>query len=145
MMDNLERVPDGLTVEDGARIVARLGELGLDAVEVSGGNGGGGDFNTRLAVGSKEPEAYFRSLASRAKAATHLPVMAVGGFRTRSVMEDVLSAGDADLISLCRPLIREPDLPARLQSGEATQAACISGGRCWPEGMGQGIGCKCAS
>jgi 2,4-dienoyl-CoA reductase-like NADH-dependent reductase (Old Yellow Enzyme family) len=143
MMDNLERVPDGLTVEDGARIVARLDGLGLDAVEVSGGDGGGADFNQRFAVGSKVPEAYFRALASRAKAATDLPVVAVGGFRSRSVMEGVLSAGDADLISMCRPLIREPDLPNRLQSGEVTKAACISGGRCWPEGMGQGIGCRC--
>lgn len=143
MMDNLERVPGGLTEEDGALIVSRLSDLGLDAVEVSGGNGGGADFNTRLAVGSKQPEGYFRSLASKAKGATHLPVIAVGGFRTKSVMEDVLSARDADLISLCRPLIREPRLPCLLKDGQATASACISGGRCSPERLGQGISCKC--
>jgi 2,4-dienoyl-CoA reductase-like NADH-dependent reductase (Old Yellow Enzyme family) len=58
-------------------------------------------------------------------------------------MDEVLASGDADLISLCRPLIREPDLPNRLRTGEAAVAACISGGRCWPKGMGQGIGCRC--
>jgi 2,4-dienoyl-CoA reductase-like NADH-dependent reductase (Old Yellow Enzyme family) len=116
----------------------------LDAIEVSGGYGGGqSDFNGRLAVGSKVPEAYFRPLARRAKAATHLPVILVGGLRSRAVMQDVLASGDADLLSLCRPLIREPDLPNRLQSREATAAACISGGRCWPKGMGQGIACRC--
>jgi 2,4-dienoyl-CoA reductase-like NADH-dependent reductase (Old Yellow Enzyme family) len=144
MMDNVDRVPDGLTLEDGARIVARLSDFGLDAVEISGGYSGGGDFISRLAVGTKSPEAYFRSLARRAKAATHLPVILVGGLRSREVMDDVLASGDADLIALCRPLIREPDLPNRLRTGEATVAACISGGQCWPEGMGQGIGCKCA-
>jgi 2,4-dienoyl-CoA reductase-like NADH-dependent reductase (Old Yellow Enzyme family) len=144
MMDNLERVPDGLTLEGGARIVARLADMRLDAIEVSGGYGGGqSDFNGRLAVGSKVPEAYFRPLARRAKAATHLPVILVGGLRSRAVMQDVLASGDADLLSLCRPLIREPDLPNRLQSREATAAACISGGRCWPKGMGQGIACRC--
>jgi 2,4-dienoyl-CoA reductase-like NADH-dependent reductase (Old Yellow Enzyme family) len=143
MMDNLERVPDGLTPDDGARIVARLADLGLDALEVSGGYGGGADFNTRVGVGSKMPEAYFRPLARRAKAATHLPVILVGGLRSRAMMDDVLATGDADLISLCRPLIREPDLPNRLESGQATVAACISGGRCWPKEMGQGIACKC--
>lgn len=143
MMDNLDRVPDGLTPDDGAWIVAHLADLGLDAVEISGGVGGGSDFNTRLGIGSKEPEAYFRSLARRAKAATTLPVILVGGLRSRAVMDDVLAAGDADLIALSRPLIREPDLPNRLQSGQATAAACISGGRCWPRGMGQGIGCRC--
>jgi 2,4-dienoyl-CoA reductase-like NADH-dependent reductase (Old Yellow Enzyme family) len=143
MMDNLERVPDGLTPDEGARIVARLADLGLDAVEVSGGDGGGEDFNVRLAVGTKVPEAYFRPLARRAKAVTELPVLLVGGLRSRATMDGVLAAGDADLISLCRPLIREPDLPERLRSGRAVAAACIAGGRCWPKGMGQGIGCKC--
>jgi 2,4-dienoyl-CoA reductase-like NADH-dependent reductase (Old Yellow Enzyme family) len=143
MEDNLERVPDGLTADDGARIAGRLAGLGLDAVEISGGYGGGSDFNTRLAVGSREPEAYFRPLARRAKAATRLPVNLVGGLRSRAVMDDVLASGDADLISLCRPLIREPDLPNRLRTGQATTSACISGGRCWPRGMGQGIRCRC--
>lgn len=144
MMDNLDQVPDGLTPDDGARIAAQLADFGLDAVEVSGGYGGGqSDFNVRLAVGSRLPEAYYRPLARRAKAATHLPVILVGGLRSRAVMEEVLARGDADQISLCRPLIREPDLPNRLRTGQATAAACISGGRCWPKGMGQGIGCKC--
>jgi len=142
MADNLDWVPDGLRPEDGARIVSQLAGLGLDAVEVSGGYGDS-DFNQRMTVGSKVPEAYFRSFARRAKAATHLPVILVGGLRSRSVMDDVLSSGDADLIALCRPLIREPDLPNRLRSGEATVAACISGGRCWPKGMGEGIRCRC--
>jgi 2,4-dienoyl-CoA reductase-like NADH-dependent reductase (Old Yellow Enzyme family) len=143
MMDNLEKVPDGLTPDDGAQIVARLAGFGLDAVEVSGGYGGGSDFNTRLAVGSKAPEAYFRPLARRAKAVTELPVILVGGLRSRAMMDEVLALGDADILSLCRPLIREPDLPNRLQRGEATEAACISGGRCWARDKGQGISCKC--
>jgi 2,4-dienoyl-CoA reductase-like NADH-dependent reductase (Old Yellow Enzyme family) len=143
MMDNLEQAPDGLTPDDGARIVERLADLGLDAVEVSGGYGGDSDFNARLAVGSKAPEAYFRSLAHRAKAASRLPVILVGGLRSRRVMDEVLATGDADMISLCRPLIREPDLPKRLQSGAALEAACISGGRCWAKDLGQGISCRC--
>ena len=143
MMDNIDQVPDGLTPEDGARIVARLDDFGLDGVEVSGAYDGPGRFNVQMGVGTKIPEAYFRPLARRAKAATDLPVMLVGGLRSRKVMDDVLASGDADFISLCRPLIREPHLPNRLRAGEATVAACISGGRCWPEGLGQGIRCRC--
>ena len=144
MSDNLDRVPDGLTPDDGARIAGRLAGLGLDAIEVSGGSGGGqGDFNGRLGVGTRVHEAYFRPLARRAKAATHLPVILVGGLRSRAVMDEVLASGDADLISLCRPLICEPDLPHRLQSGQADASDCISGGRCWTDRLGQGIGCKC--
>lgn len=143
MMDDPERVPDGLTAEDARYIVSRLADLQLDAVEVSGGISHGGDFNSRLGVGAKAPEAYFRTLARLAKKATHLPIILVGGLRSRVVMDDVLESGDADLISLCRPLIRDPALPRRLRHAEATASACISGGRCWPRGMGQGIRCQC--
>lgn len=143
MADNGERMSDGLTGDDGARIVARLADLGLDAVEISGGAAGGqGDYNVRQGAGSQAPKAYFRPLARLAKAVTHLPVILVGGLRSRAVMEEVLASGDADLISLSRPLIREPDLPRRLQSGEATASACVSCGRCWAEGPGEGIRCK---
>jgi 2,4-dienoyl-CoA reductase-like NADH-dependent reductase (Old Yellow Enzyme family) len=145
MIDNPDCVAGGLTAEDGARIVGHLADWKLDAVEISGGDSGGEDFNGRLGVGSKVPEAYFRPFARRAKSATTLPVILVGGLRSRAVMDDVLQANDADLISLCRPLIREPDLPNRLRSGESTGSACISGGRCWAAGMGEGIRCKCES
>jgi len=145
MTDNLDLVPDGLTPEEGAAIVAQMAGLGLDAVEISGGDSGGGDFNGRLGVGSKVGEGYFRPLARLAKAATHLPVILVGGLRSRAIMDEILAAGDADLIALCRPLIREPDLPNRLRSGAAAVATCISGGRCWPKGLGEGIACKCGT
>jgi 2,4-dienoyl-CoA reductase-like NADH-dependent reductase (Old Yellow Enzyme family) len=41
-----------------------------------------------------------------------------------------VNSGDADLISMSRPFIRQPDLIARWQRGEATAAACISCNRC---------------
>jgi 2,4-dienoyl-CoA reductase-like NADH-dependent reductase (Old Yellow Enzyme family) len=145
MVDNLEQIPGGLSLEDGARIVSHLADFGLDAVEISGAHGGGADFNILKGIKAHETEAYFRPLARQAKAATELPVILVGGLRSKNVMEDVLASGDADLISLCRPLIREPDLPNRMQKGETSVAACISGGRCWAKGLGEGIRCRCES
>lgn len=144
MIDNPERVPGGLTLDDGTRIVGRLAEMGLDAVEVSSGDGGGTtNFSIRRGVGTRHPEAYFRRLAQRARAATPLPLILVGGLRTRAVIDEVLTSGDADFVAMCRPLIREPDLPRRLLAGQAAAAACHSCGRCWPNGMGEGIACKC--
>ena len=41
-----------------------------------------------------------------------------------------LDSGDADLISMCRPFIREPDLILRWERGDTAPAKCISCNRC---------------
>jgi 2,4-dienoyl-CoA reductase-like NADH-dependent reductase (Old Yellow Enzyme family) len=141
MMDGVE---GGLTPEEAVQIVAALDEMGLDALEISGGVGGGRRYlNTRPGVLSGIDEAYFRPLARQARPVTRLPIMLVGGLRSQQTMEEVLASGDADFISLCRPFICEPDLPNRLRLGQQQEAACISANCCWPETLGEGIACKC--
>jgi 2,4-dienoyl-CoA reductase-like NADH-dependent reductase (Old Yellow Enzyme family) len=137
-------VAGGLTLAESVEVVAALEDLGLDGVEVSGGITGGEIQNSRKGVRTVEDEAYFRAFAQAARTATALPVMLVGGLRSRGVMDDVLSSGDADFISLCRPLICEPDFPRRLKAGRS-RSSCISANRCWPEGMAEGIACHCFS
>ena len=89
----------------------------------------------------KEP--YFRPLAQAARSVTKLPILLVGGLRSRHEMEDVLTSDDADFISLCRPLICEPDLPKRMRLSLTERARCISGNRCWPaKPEDEGIACK---
>jgi 2,4-dienoyl-CoA reductase-like NADH-dependent reductase (Old Yellow Enzyme family) len=45
-------------------------------------------------------------------------------------MEEIVARGDADLISLCRPLIREPHLVKHFREGKKDSAACESCNRC---------------
>jgi len=47
-----------------------------------------------------------------------LPLMLVGGLRSREVMERVLSEERLDFVSPCRPFVRQPDLASKLKSGE---------------------------
>jgi len=139
----IDGVESGLTLDESLQIVAALGEMGVDAVEISGGIGGKRNINSRPGIRTVEQEAYFRPLAQEARNVTDLPIILVGGLRSREVMEDVLSTRDADFISLCRPLICEPDMPNRLRDNKQERARCISCNRCWPESPGEGILCKC--
>jgi len=138
-----DSVEGGLSLEEGAQVVAALEGMGLDAVEISWGIGGMRSGSIRHGIKTAADEAYLRPLAQKARSATRLPVILVGGFRTRQVMEEVLSSGDADFISVCRPLICEPDWPNRLRLGLQERSSCISANRCWAETEGQGIACKC--
>lgn len=140
MMDGVE---GGLSPEDGVQVVVALEEMELDGVEISGGIGGVRALNVKKGIRSEDREAYFLPLARKARPATRLPILLVGGMRSRKVMERVLDDGDADFISLCRPLISEPDLPNRFRMGLQGKSDCISSNDCWPENEGEGIACKC--
>lgn len=119
----------GLTPEDSVRIAKRLEDLGIGAVEVSGGMYESGMKTIRADIGGEEKEAYFRDAAALFKRNIRMPVILVGGIRSREVAEDVLRAGDADLIALSRPLVREPDLPLKFREEKET-ADCISCNGC---------------
>ena len=94
----------------------------------------------RTRVTRPEHEAYLLDLARAVRASTTLPILLVGGLRSRPVMERVLGEG-IDLVSLCRPFICEPHLVRRLAADPEARAECVSCNRCWPETAGEGTGC----
>ena len=139
----VDMVEGGLTLAEGLQVVAALESMGLDAVEISAGIGGRKSSSVRDGIRTEADEGYFRPWARDARQVTRLPIILVGGFRSLRVMEDVLAAREADFVSMCRPLICEPDLPNRMRLGLQERSSCISANRCWPEGEGVGIACKC--
>jgi len=132
-------VRDGLTLDDGVEIVRHLADWGLDAVEISCGMGA---TSARKDILRPDDEAYFLPQARRAREATDLPIILVGGMRSLAVMESILEEGTADFISMSRPLIREPDLPNQWREGRTEPAACISCNNCWPGPGEYGIACR---
>lgn len=64
------------------------------------------------------------------KAAVSVPVAIVGGIRSFDMAQAILNAGEADLMSMSRPFIREPKLVSRWLSGDRSPAACITCMRC---------------
>ncbi len=125
----------GITAEEVTGIAVRLERLGIDAIEISGGMAESRIGMSRLGIDSREKEAYFLPHAKRLKKAVSVPLLLVGGIRSREVAEEILQRGWADFISLCRPLIREPNLPNEWKNGRAEKAACLSCGKCskYPE------------
>ncbi len=116
----------GLSFNEGLETVRQMVEKGIDAIEISAGVG-----QSAQATKEGNPErAYFRERAAAVKRAVTVPVMVVGGIRSLETAKDIVSSGDADLISMCRPFIREPGLVARWERGEEEPAKCISCNKC---------------
>lgn len=135
----------GLTVEESLQVGRRLGDDGIDAIEVSGGSRASydGKIPSRKKIKKESDEAYLLDLAAGFKAAVNVPIITVGGVRSPGVIERILSEGKADYVSMCRPLIREPGLVNRWKSGDRAPAKCISCNGCFETTLeGRGVFCK---
>ena len=102
-----------------------LCEAGLDSIEVSG-NG-----TSVAGIRPHKNEGYFVPFAAKLAEEVDTPVIAVGGMRSLDVMEEVLNKTKIELISLSRPLLREPDLPNKMKGGESTVSKCVSCNACY--------------
>jgi 2,4-dienoyl-CoA reductase-like NADH-dependent reductase (Old Yellow Enzyme family) len=74
---------------------------------------------------------YNLNFAARAKAMTDIPIISVGGFRSLSEIEYAIQKGMADLVSLSRPFICEPDLVVKMKnSSRDYRSKCINCNEC---------------
>ncbi|HSH69503.1 MAG TPA: NADH:flavin oxidoreductase [Deferrisomatales bacterium] len=142
-LNGADYVDGGLDAADAEQVAEWLGMRGLCFIEVSGGTpGSGAEGPARTQITSGENEAYFRESAAAIKRRVPCPVALVGGLRSLETVERLLMDNGADLLSLARPLLWEPDLPSRWQAGDRSPAKCISCNRCFGPGVkGEGVRC----
>jgi 2,4-dienoyl-CoA reductase-like NADH-dependent reductase (Old Yellow Enzyme family) len=133
----------GLELDDSLRAGTMLKDVGLDAIEISGGTFASGAFMpTRKGISKEEDEAYFKAEARAFKEQIDLPIILVGGIRSFHIAEGIVNDHIADYISMCRPFIREPGLVNRWVSGDLSKATCVSDSKCFrPALSGKGVYC----
>jgi len=76
-------------------------------------------------------EAFFLPFARQFRAALTMPLILLGGITERATVDAALAEGFA-FVAMARALLREPDLPARMQAGTATTSLCIHCNKCMP-------------
>jgi 2,4-dienoyl-CoA reductase (NADPH2) len=73
------------------------------------------------------PRGAFAWVSARIKAATRLPVIATNRFNMPAEADAMLAGGAADLVSMARPLLADPELPRKARDGrEAEINTCIA-------------------
>lgn len=115
----------GLTYEDALITCKTMGDKGIDSIEISG-NG-----TSQSGIKPGVNEAYFLPFAKELKKYSEVPLIVVGGFRSFETVEQVLSETGIEMISISRPLIREPELIHRWKNGNRSPAKCISCNKCY--------------
>lgn len=119
----VDLVPDG---QDWAEVV----ELGR-AVEAAGAtiiSSGIGWHEARVpTIVTSVPRAAFTSITGKLKPHLNVPVVASNRINMPDVAEGVLARGEADLVSLARPLLADPEWVAKSAAGRADEInTCIA-------------------
>jgi len=122
--------PDGLSEAEAIEICRMWEALGIAAIELSGGIGETIPEAFRAEQARKEEVVFFEREARAIREAVGCPLILTGGIRRRTTAERLLAEGVCDAVGLCRPMIREPDLPAKWRRGEKDSADCVSCGGC---------------
>lgn len=116
----------GMPLEEGIETCRQMVKAGIDSIEISGGVG-----NPPISIKEGEiDKTAFRERAAKVKRALNIPVAVVHGIRSLKMAQEIIDSGDADMVSMCRPFIREPHLVLQWEQGDTVIAKCISCGKC---------------
>ncbi|MHA1645726.1 MAG: oxidoreductase [Candidatus Freyarchaeota archaeon] len=101
----------GITLQEAKRIAQVAEESGVNAIHVSGGiyDSEYGESTAPMWL----PRGFMVPLAQGIKEAVGVPVIAVGRINRVELAEEIVEKGQADLVSMGRALIADPELPRK--------------------------------
>jgi len=104
----------GNTNREAKAFAAALERAGVDLINVTGGW-----HETRIPqLTMSVPRQAYIYLAKGIKSSVSVPVLASNRINDPTIGEDILRRGDADLVTMARALIADPDLPNKARDGK---------------------------
>lgn len=119
----LDLVEDGSCRDEVLDFARALQTAGVDVL-----NGGFGWHEARVpTIATLVPRAAFSWATRQLREAVSIPVVASNRINRPEVAEALLDRGDADLVSMARPFLADPELIIKAASGQADQInTCIA-------------------
>ena len=119
----LDLVEGGLTADEILAQARAIEQAGADVLDT-----GIGWHEARVpTIAYMVPRAAFAFAVERIKAAVSIPVMASNRINTPELAESLLAGGVADLVSLARPLLADPEFARKASEGRADEInTCIA-------------------
>ncbi len=133
-------VENGVTIEETKRVVPLLVDAGAQAIHVSAY--GAGSYSTKAPL--PDTPGFLLPLAAEVKKITTVPVLAVGRL-SLEIGEQAVIDGKADLITLGRRLIADPEIPNKTRDGRLDDIQpCIGCMVCIEKMSSTGRGMACS-
>ena len=119
----IDLVPDGSTWDEVVTLAKAIEAAGATML-----NTGIGWHEARVpTIATSVPRAAFAWLTARLRPEVSIPVITSNRINTPDVAEGILAAGQADMVSMARPFLADPDFVAKAAAGRAAEIApCIA-------------------
>lgn len=119
----LDLVPDGSRWEEIVTLAKEIERAGVNLI-----NTGIGWHEARVpTIATVVPRAAFTWVTRRLKGEVGVPVIATNRINTPAVAEEVLARGDADMVSMARPLLADPEFINKAAAGREDEInTCIA-------------------
>jgi len=106
----------GREIAEGLEIAKRLEAAGVDGLTITGGCY---ETYNRTQPPTTQPRGCWVDLCEMTKRVVRIPILASGKLGYPDMAEQVLQAGKADFISLCRYLLADPEWPNKVKEERA--------------------------
>ena len=119
----IDLVPDGSTWSEVVQLAKAVEGAGASIL-----NTGIGWHEARIpTIATSVPRAAFTWLTARLRPEVSIPVVASNRINTPELAEAILASGQADLVSMARPFLADPDFVAKSAAGRGDEIApCIA-------------------
>ncbi|MFF3095540.1 FAD-dependent oxidoreductase [Streptomyces cyaneofuscatus] len=111
----LDLVPGGSTLEEVVTLAKEIEAAGATII-----NTGIGWHEARIpTIATSVPRAAFTWVTERVRGAVSVPLVTSNRINTPGVAEEVLASGRADMVSMARPFLADPEFVAKAAAGRA--------------------------
>lgn len=119
----IDLMDGGMTGMQIAELARRVEKAGADLINT----GIGWHESTVPTIAASVPRAGWVDAIRNVKEAVSIPVMASNRINTPGIAEEIIASGAADLVSLARPLLADPDFAKKVRLGNDDEIApCIA-------------------
>lgn len=118
----LDLVEDGSTWQEVVELAKGIEKVGATII-----NTGIGWHEARIpTIATSVPRGAFVEITKRMKQEVTIPLCTTNRINTPEVAEEILATGNADIISMARPMLADPDFMLKAQAGKADEInTCI--------------------
>jgi 2,4-dienoyl-CoA reductase (NADPH2) len=119
----LDLIEDGSSWDEVVQLAQAIEAVGATLI-----NTGIGWHEARIpTIATRVPRAAFAAVTARLRGSVGVPLIATNRINTPEVAEQILASGEADMVSMARPFLADPEFVAKAAAGRSASInSCIA-------------------